>query len=117
MKKLITLVASLAFLLVAMPAMAAKPGNPGKAPEKVDVCHVIEANDVIPFSFSGPPTVMLHFGKVISVSENAVDVHVEHGDSTTFFSGDTAAGPIAAFREAGAKLPAANCYLVKPIVN
>jgi len=110
MKKIIVsflVVAS--FFVVAMPAMA--------KPEKVKVCHVIEANDVIPFSFSGPPTVNLHFGKVISVSEMAVEAHTGHGDSTSFFGGDEAAGPIDAFKAAGANLPAANCYTVTPIVN
>jgi hypothetical protein len=74
---------------------------------KVDVCHIIAANDVIPF---GPEPVMLYFGKVISVSENAVDAHLAHGDSTSFWYGEEAAGPINQFREAGATLPAANCY-------
>jgi len=117
MKKLITLVACLAFLLVAMPVMAKKGENSGKAPVKVTLCHFIEANDVIPFGFGPVPTVDLWFGKAISVSQNAVEDHLAHGDSEAGFFGEVAAGPIAAFIEAGANLPAADCYMVKPMAN
>ncbi len=72
---------------------------------KVDVCHVIAENDVIQFE-----PVELFFGKVINTSENAVDAHLEHGDFTAFWGGKEAADPINAFREAGAHLPAANCF-------
>jgi len=65
MKKLITLVACLAFLLVAMPVMAGKSSNSGKASEKVDVCHVDEYG-------------VFH---KINISENAKDKHLEHGDA------------------------------------
>lgn len=111
MKKLVTLVACLAFLLVAMPVMAVKPGNPGKAPDKVEVCHVIEANDVV-HGFWG--AVDLHFGKVISVSENAVDAHLAHDDDTVFSFGQ---GPIDQFISVGFHLPAANCWVNKPMAN
>ena len=78
--------------------------------EKVDICHIIAENDVIPF---GPAPVMLYFGEVESIAEYTVDAHEEHGDSTAFWGPDTvpsATGPINMFREAGAHLPAANCY-------
>jgi len=109
MKKLITLVACLAFLLVAMPVMAKKP----EKVQKVEVCHVIEANDVVEdFRLPNWPSgfvVDLHFGKVISVSQNAVDAHLVHGDNTTYAEGQ---GPIDLFIAAGVHLPAANCWVV-----
>ena len=74
--------------------------------DKVEVCHIIAANDVIPF-LGG---VDLLFGKVITVSPKAVAAHEGHGDSTCFFPPEDAAGPINLFREAGAQLPAANCF-------
>lgn len=121
MKKLLHLCLALAFAsaMVGTEAMAGNKAPKVKAPKvkeekvkevkevKVDVCHIIEANDVIPF---GPAPVYLSFGKVINVAEDAVDAHLEHGDSTAFWSGDAAAGPINIFREAGAHLPAANCF-------
>ncbi len=77
--------------------------------EKVAVCHVIAANVVISF---GP--VKLYFGKEIQVAESALEAHLAHGDFDSFWGAntepDSSTGPINAFREAGAKLPAANCY-------
>ena len=73
---------------------------------KVDICHIIAANDVIPFF-----ALTLYFGKEKSVSENALDAHEAHGDSTVFFGGDGAATAINLFREAGFHLPAANCFI------
>jgi len=106
MKKLLFVSLAFAFILAMSVPQAMAKG------EKVDICHIIEANDVIPF---GPAPVLLYFGKVISVSENAVDAHLDHGDSIHFWSGEVAAGPINLFREAGANLPAADCYYgVKP---
>ncbi len=87
----------------------------GKAAEKVQICHIIAANDTIPFGFGEVPTVLLSFGKEISVAPAAVPAHEAHGDSTTFFGGEDAAGPIAAFQAAGANLPAADCYVVGPL--
>ena len=72
--------------------------------DKVDICHVISANDVILFL----GVLNLHFGKVISISGNAVDAHLAHGDNTIFFQNETS---IPAFRAAGAHLPAANCWV------
>lgn len=95
-------------LLAALPmSHLAFAGKPEEKPAKVAICHIIAANDVIPF---GP--VLLYFGKEISVAPAAVPAHEAHGDSTKFFGGEEAAGPIAAFREAGANLPAADCYIV-----
>jgi len=124
MKKLITLVACLAFLLVAMPVMAGKPDKPGKAPDKVEVCHVLEENDVVPF---GPR--FIHFGIAINVSSNALAGHERHFDASEEgydtgevnifgkpimvrgFFGDIAAGPIGAFRNFGFNiLSNTNCY-------
>ena len=92
-------------------AMADNPFSQGNSQnaEKVDVCHVIAANDVISFG-NEEHWVDLYFGKEISVSENAGDAHEAHGDSTSFWGDDDAAGPINKFREAGAHLPAANCF-------
>jgi len=106
MKKLLFVSLASAFVL-AMFVPQTMAGEKVKAEEKVkvDVCHIIAANDVIQF---GP--VELYFGKMNSISENAVDAHLGHGDFTSFWGGDVAAGPINAFREAGAHLPAANCY-------
>ena len=79
---------------------------------KVDICHIISANDTIPF---GPAPVWLYFGKEKSVAASAVPAHLDHGDSTTYWGGEAAATPINQFREAGANLPAADCYYgVKP---
>lgn len=103
MKRLIV-VLCVAGLFAALPLshlVAARP-----AP-KVEICHIIAANDVIPF---GPAPVMLYFGKEISVAADAVDAHIDHGDSVSFWGGNVAAGPIATFKAAGFKLPAADCY-------
>ncbi|HUS73482.1 MAG TPA: hypothetical protein VMY06_10495 [Sedimentisphaerales bacterium] len=111
MKRLLIVVCVAGFI-AALPLSHSAMAKP-KA--KVAICHIIAANDVIPFSFQGPPTVLLYFGKEISVAPAAVPAHEAHGDSTTFFGGDVAAGPIAAFQEAGANLPAADCYVVVPL--
>ena len=116
MKRLLILlcvVALLASLSFSHLALAAKKKP---AQKKVAICHIIAANDVIPFGFHGVPTVLLYFGKEISVAPAAVPAHEAHGDSTTFFGGEEAAGPIAAFQAAGANLPAADCYVVGPLL-
>jgi hypothetical protein len=51
-----------------------------KAPAKVQICHVNSANDVVYFDDG----TMMVFGRVIEVSENAVDAHLAHGDSLVF---------------------------------
>jgi hypothetical protein len=94
------------FVLGAKPALAAKS-------EKVAMCHIIEANGVV-YGFWG--VVDLHFGKKLSISENALSAHDGHNyDSATFFGGANAEGPINAFRNAGLHLPAADCYVSVPM--
>jgi hypothetical protein len=66
-------------MLAAIPlshvATAAKPET------KVAICHVNSANDILDLG-----SIVIVFGKVIEVSENAVETHVtQHGDSTDFF--------------------------------
>lgn len=100
-KKIAVALATGALLLSAASALAAPL-------PKVDVCHIIEANDVV-YGFWGTQ-LDLYFGKVISVSENALPAHLERGDLTEFWAGETAAGPIATFQAAGVHLPAADCY-------
>ncbi len=102
MKKLVLIVLAAALIL---PLVGSQARAKKEEQVKIDICHVISANDVIPFY-----NVFLYFGKVKSVDESAVDAHLAHGDFTNFWGGDEAAGPINAFREAGAQLPAANCY-------
>ncbi|MEJ2702725.1 MAG: hypothetical protein P8Z79_09825, partial [Sedimentisphaerales bacterium] len=51
-----------------------------KAPAKVEICHVNSANDVV--YIEGGAAIV--FGRVIEVSENAVDAHLAHGDSLVF---------------------------------
>ena len=80
--------------------------QPAGANDKVEVCHIIAANEEV-FFFNQT----LLFGKVISVSEKAVPAHDAHGDSICFFPPEDAAGPIEMFREVGGRhLPAANCF-------
>ena len=109
MKKLAVLTAVLAFVF----ALFVPQAIAGKKVEKVvkvkvDVCHIIAANDVV-YGFLNSVN-DLYFGKVISVSESALDAHLAHGDYDCSWSGDAAAGPIDLFRENGVNLPAANCY-------
>jgi hypothetical protein len=47
--------------------------------DKVEICHVNSANDTVNSS-SGDPFIV--FGKVISVSPDALEAHLAHGDST-----------------------------------
>ncbi len=101
MKKLLVVSLALAFVLAMFIPQAMAGGV------KVEICHIIAANDVIPFF-----AVNLSFGKVISVSENAVAAHLAHGDSERPFFENTVA--IEAFIAAGAHLPAANCYIINP---
>jgi hypothetical protein len=75
---------------------------------KVDVCHVLAVNDTIPNFLDTEMTI--YYGKVINVSENAVYSHLEHGDSTAFFSGEGTEASVETFRAAGGHVPAANCH-------
>jgi hypothetical protein len=76
----------------------------GPAP-KVSICHVNSANDVL----EDEDGVVWTFGRVIEVSENAVEAHVaQHGDGTSYEEFDKS------FRDTlearyGISLPNANC--------
>ena len=109
MKNLLHVFLALALALAFASAMAGNKGPKVKEVKevKVDVCHIIETNDMIPF---GIEPVYLYFGKVINLSEDAVNAHLAHGDSIVFFGGNEALGPIYQFRELGAHLPATNCF-------
>ena len=81
-----------------------------KKEDKVEVCHVNSANDgPTPFAAG-----VIFWGKVISVSPNAVPEHeANHGDSTVFFGFDEDMRDF--FEEAfGISLPNANCGIFVP---
>ena len=108
MKRLIILfcvAGLLAALSLSHVATAAKPET------KVAICHVNSANDILDL---GPYGVLV-FGKVIEVSENAVETHVtEHGDSTDFFTFDKEDREYWA-EYYGIKLPNADCgFYIEP---
>ena len=103
MKKLMVFALATAFILpiLASQAMAAKQ-------EKVEMCHVISANDTIP-NFWGT-TMTIYYGKIISVAPSAVPAHLDQGDSPLFFSGEGTAASVEVFIAAGGHVPAANCH-------
>lgn len=112
MKRLIIVICIVAFL-VAIPLSGSLLAKGGNAAPKVKLCHVIAANDVIPFVAKfGPVDIpgTLYFGKEISVAASAVDAHLAHGDSETYVAPDLAAVPIQTFKAAGWNLPATDCY-------
>jgi hypothetical protein len=75
MKRLIAVLCVVAFV-VALPLSHVAAAGKGKGPApKVDICHATDAFDVPQNEF----TVIV--GHVITVSENAVDAHLAHGDS------------------------------------
>jgi hypothetical protein len=121
-KKLLYVFLVLAFASAMVGAEAMVGNKTPKVKEvKVAVCHIIEANDMIPF---GTAPVYLYFGKVIKLPEDAVNTHLAHGDSTIFIGGYKALGLINQFREFGAHLLATNCYYgitpdgsIRPIVD
>lgn len=75
-----------------------------KPAAKVDICHVNSANDIIDFGNGD----FVAFGRVISVSENAVDAHEAHGDSADFIEVDATLRDLVADLF-GINLPNANC--------
>lgn len=80
MKKLICLMAVLAVCTAAPRQLTA--ATDGAPAAKTQVCHVSgQANDEI-------PELSVRFGQVIEVNDNAVAAHVDHGDSTGFFTMD-----------------------------
>ena len=76
MKRLVV-VAAILGLFVALPMCHVVFA---KNEEKVPICHLNSANDVIDIGGS-----VIAFGKEIEVSKNAVPAHEAHGDSTDFF--------------------------------
>ena len=102
MKKILFVSLALAFVLAMfVPQVMAKG-------EKKDVCHVLSANDTIPNFWGTEMTI--YYGKVINVAASAVDAHLAHGDSTTFFSGEGTEASVEVFRAAGGHVPSANCH-------
>jgi hypothetical protein len=106
MKRLACLSAIAAFLL-ALPLLHLAHSKPAT---KVDVCHVNSANDTLDLGDEG----VYAFGRVISVSENAVPAHLNHGDSLAFFTFDK--DDREAIEDAyDINLPNADCaFLVEP---
>ena len=76
MKRMLVLLCVVAFL-IALPMSHAVFA--GKA-EKVAICHLNSANDVLDLE----PFGVIAFGKEVEVSENALDAHLAHGDSTQY---------------------------------
>ena len=102
MKRLL-FVLCVAGFLAALPlshvATAAKPET------KVAICHVNSANDVLDLD-----GLVVTFGRVIEVSENAVAAHVaQHGDSESYLPLDEETRDWYE-AEYGISLPNANCY-------
>lgn len=83
MKRLLILLC-VAGLLATIPlshvAVAAKKKAKKKVPN-VSICHLNSANDVLDLG-----SVVIAFGRVIEVSENAVAAHEAQGDSIDFFT-------------------------------
>ncbi len=86
MKRLI-IVVCVAGLLAALPMSHLVAAGKGPAP-KVDICHVTDSVD----GLGAGGNVTLIVGHVINVSENAVDAHLAHGDSTVI--NDIDDGPV-----------------------
>ena len=75
MKRLLVVLCVVGFIF-ALPlsqSVLAKPNT------KVAICHVNSANEILDLG-----DVVVVFGRVIEVSENAVEAHEAHGDSTAF---------------------------------
>lgn len=105
MKRVIVIAAVLA-LLFGLPMSHFAFAGKGPA-AKVDICHVNSANDVLELEDGFVVT----FGKVISVSENAVAAHEAHGDSTDFADLDQDLRDLVE-ELFGITLPNANCLFV-----
>lgn len=88
---------------------AKKKGPPAAA--KVDICHATDSADL-------PDGGTLIVGHVINVSENAVDAHLNHGDSLSFSGLDDLGpgglpwGEVA--ESYGLNLAGANCAALLP---
>lgn len=81
MKRLLVMLCVVAFL-AALPLSHIAMAAPA---EKVFICHVNSANDIL-----GPPAIpaVFVFGRVIEVADSAVAAHLAHGDSTLFYTFD-----------------------------
>jgi len=99
MKRLLILLAVASLVM----AVTVTPSASAAKPNKVEICHVNSANGVIEVG-----TVLITFGRVISVSPKAVSAHEAHGDSVDFehLPADDRAEIEAFF---GIALPNANC--------
>ena len=77
----LTVLSCLAGIILTLPlsqsAMAAKKKNKGTPPAKVKICHV---TDSAPWPYDTTPRYMAVVGHIISVSENALEAHLAHGD-------------------------------------
>ena len=112
MKRLLILLC-VAGLLATIPlshvAVAAKKKAKKKVPN-VSICHLNSANDVVVLG-----TLVIAYGRVIEVSENAVAAHEAHGDmaSPGFFDMSEEARDLIE-ENFGVSLPNANCGFVVP---
>ena len=102
MKKLILSFAVLAFLSVPASTNADAPAA------KTDVCHVNSANG----AFEPVPGMgVFVFGRAISVNERALDAHLAHGDSDSFFLVDAEDRDLFEV-DFGISLPNADCLFI-----
>lgn len=83
MKKTL-LVMAMAIALVLSMMAAALAADHEKGADRVTICHVNEANDVV---YGGAGNA-IYLGRLITVSEHALDAHLAHGDSETDELGD-----------------------------
>jgi len=101
MRRLLIMMSGIAALaLVLAPVITAAPAA------EVDVCHVNSANDVLVIG-----TFVGGFGRVISVSEEAVPAHLAHGDRVDFFDLSVGLRNNIEMRF-GISVPNANCHYV-----
>ena len=108
MKRLIVVLCVVGFI-VALPMSHLAFAGKGPAP-KVEICHVNSANDVVVLG-----TLVIAYGRVIEVSENAVAAHEAHGDMASpgffYMSEEARENNDEIF---GVSLPNANCGFVVP---
>ena len=106
MKHLLVTLGIVAFL-AALPLSHLAMAVPSCDDEKVLICHVNSANDVIEFDTVGE----IVFGIVIEVDWSAVPAHLEeHGDSLCPFERITKEEREEFEEEYGISLPNADCY-------
>jgi len=102
MKRLLILLC-VAGLLAAIPLSHVAAA---KKPEKVAICHINSANDVVVLDDG----TVITYGRVIEVSEKAIEAHEAHGDSTEF-STISKKEREADEEEYGVRLTNANCRI------